>query len=98
MELIGGLLTGGVLVALINWWLGRHESDARLSRDVAGVAQTAWREIKEMTVRIEELEEFRDIAIPVLRKCADGDPALAKEMFALGLLNGGRAVQQREVG
>ena len=60
-------------------------------RDAYREERNAYRqEVANLKSRVATLETFQAVAIPVLRKAADGDPELAREIFTLGILNGGK--------
>lgn len=97
MEALLAALGGGILVAAAQWLFNRRWRRSEVDVNYVNIASTAWTRTLDLENRIIPLESFQSAAIPVLKKCADGDPKLAAEMRKLRLLeNGGGSGEEKD--
>ena len=95
---LAGLIsvTSATLTAAFTFWLYRKRDSATVDYTEAQTiavyqksAKDAWEDAGKLRAEVKELQRFKDAAVPVLLKCAAGDPALYQQMQALRLFENG---------
>lgn len=80
---LGWLLSGGVRKTDADrLWDEQQKLYLEMKRD-----RNAWRQrCGRLSRRLDKAEAFQRAALPILQKCANGDPELARQADVLGLL------------